>query len=343
MRVFHSARHLLHFPKGELHNGEMVVPFERPSRMEYVLARLRQQGFDDPVEPAEYDPVPVSRVHDSGYLDFLETAWSRWTAEGNKGDIIPTSFPVRRTQHSRPPRNIDGKAGHYSAAAETAITAGTWQAVMSSCASAQSAQRHVAQGARSAFALCRPPGHHAGIDWFGGYCFINNAAVAAEMFRMDGASKVAVLDVDFHHGNGTQDIFYHRGDVLFVSLHGQPEDAFPHFLGYADETGEGTGEGANLNLPMPPGTAYPVWAEALDFGLRAIRDFGAEALVVSLGVDAFKDDPISFFKLESQDFTDCGRRIGKLGLPTVFCMEGGYAIDAIGVNTVNVLEGFEAG
>ena len=343
MKVFHSPKHLLHFPKGELYNGEMVLPFERPSRMEYVLERLGQRGFNDVVEPGDYDPKPVSRVHDGGYLEFLETAWSQWTAEGHKGDIIPTSFPVRRTQQSRPPCNIDGKAGHYSAAAETAITAGTWQAVMSSCASAQSAQRHVAQGARSAFALCRPPGHHAGIDWFGGYCFINNAAVAAEMFRMDGASKVAVLDVDFHHGNGTQDIFYHRGDVLFVSLHGQPEDAFPHFLGYADETGEGTGEGANLNLPMPPGTAYPVWAEALDFGLRAIRDFGAEALVVSLGVDAFKDDPISFFKLESQDFTDCGRRIGKLGLPTVFCMEGGYAIDAIGVNTVNVLEGFEAG
>ena len=148
-----------------------------------------------------------------------------------------------------------------------------------------------------------------------------------------------MLDIDFHHGNGTQDIFYGRGDVLFASLHGAPEQAYPYFIGYADETGRGPGEGANLNYPMPPGTGYDAWSQALDDAIARIAAWGAEALVVSLGVDAYKADPISFFRLESADFTDAGRRIGRMGLPTVLCMEGGYAIEAVGINTVNVLEG----
>jgi acetoin utilization deacetylase AcuC-like enzyme len=198
----------------------------------------------------------------------------------------------------------------------------------------------VASGARAAFALCRPPGHHATADQYGGYCFINNAAVAAQMFRDTGAGRVAILDIDFHHGNGTQDIFYARGDVLFASLHGAPQQAYPYFIGYADETGQGAGAGANLNFPMAPGTGYDAWSAALDIAIAKIRDWGADALVVSLGVDAFKEDPISFFRLESDDFTDAGRRIGRMNLPTVFCMEGGYAIEAVGINVVNVLEGF---
>jgi acetoin utilization deacetylase AcuC-like enzyme len=208
---------------------------------------------------------------------------------------------------------------------------------------AQTAQRLVAGGARAAFALCRPPGHHAASDMYGGYCFLNNAAIAAQMFRDQGAGRVAVLDVDFHHGNGTQDIFYGRDDVLFCSLHGQPEDAFPHFLGYADETGSGGGEGFTVNYPMPPGTPFAIWGAALDDAIARIASYGPDALVVSLGVDTYKEDPISFFKLDSPDFLTMGDRIAKLGLPTLFVMEGGYAIDEIGLNTVNVLEGFEGG
>ena len=160
------------------------------------------------------------------------------------------------------------------------------------------------------------------------------------MFCDGGASRVAELDIDFHHGNGTQDIFYDRSDVFFASLHGAPEDAYPYYLGFADERGTGAGEGANANYPMLPGTGYRPWAEALDNAIARLRAWGAEALVVSLGVDAYKDDPISFFSLESGDFTDAGRRIGRMRLPTVLCMEGGYAIEAVGINTVNVLEGF---
>jgi len=340
IQTFFSELHRLHFPQGELAGGELVTPYERPSRVEFVLNRLKERKFDQVIEPDAVDIAAIRRLHADGFLEFLEFAWDEWKQEGFAGELIPSTFPVRRTQQLRPPKNIDGKAGYYAIAAETAITAGTWEAALSSCASAQSAQRDVAGGADAAFALCRPPGHHATIDGFGGYCFINNAAVVAEMFLMNGAHKVAVLDIDFHHGNGTQDIFYQRDDVFFASLHGRPEDAFPYFSGYSDETGSGTGDGFNANYPMPPGTEYVEWSIALKDAIKRIRAFGAEALVVSLGVDAFKEDPISFFRLESTHFLDAGKEIATLHLPTVFAMEGGYAIEAVGINTVNVLEGF---
>ncbi len=175
---------------------------------------------------------------------------------------------------------------------------------------------------------------------FGGYCFLNNAAIAAQAARDGGAGRVAILDVDFHHGNGTQDIFNDRGDVFFASLHGQPEDAFPYFMGYADETGAGAGEGATLNLPMPPGTPWAVWAEALETALEAIDRFGPELLVVSFGADTFERDPISFFKLTSDDFTRLGTRLARMRRPTLIVMEGGYAVGDLGTNTANLLAGF---
>ncbi|WP_417807570.1 histone deacetylase family protein [Thioclava sp.] len=340
MRIFYSENHRLHFPQAELSGGELVTPYERPSRVEYVLNRLKERGFGDIVAPDAVDMAPVRSLLDPGYLQFLETAWDAWKAAGNAGEIIASNIPARGMHLDRIPESIDGKVGYYCHASETAMTRGTWGAALSSVASAQSAQRHVASGATAAFALCRPPGHHATADQFGGYCFINNAAVVAQMFRDAGVGRVAILDIDFHHGNGTQDLFYERADVLFASLHGAPQQAYPHFIGYGDETGRGAGEGCNLNYPMPPGTGYDEWARALDDAIAKIGAWGAEALVVSLGVDAFKKDPISFFKLESEDFTDAGRRIGRMKLPTVFCMEGGYAVEEVGINTVNVLEGF---
>ncbi|NRB02952.1 MAG: histone deacetylase family protein [Rhodobacteraceae bacterium] len=340
MRVYYSEHHRAHFPQGEISEGLMVTPFERPSRMEFILARLQERAFDDIMPPDPVDMAAVTALCDPGYLSFLQTAWDEWKAAGNAGELIATSYPVRGMQQSRPPLSIDGKAGYYCMAAETSITQGTWHAAQWSAACAQSAAAHVIGGADAAFALCRPPGHHAAADLYGGYCFLNNAALAAEQFRSHGAAKVAILDVDFHHGNGTQDIFYDRDDVLFASLHAAPEYEFPYFLGYADETGQGAGEGGNANYPMPPGTTYDVWQNALDTAIARIGAFEAEALIISLGVDAYKGDPISSFKLDSADFIDVGRRIARLGLPTVFCMEGGYAIDHVGINTVNVLEGF---
>ena len=341
MRVFASAAHRQHAPRFELSAGAMVPPFERPERVDIILARLGERGFGEATDPGAPDMEAIRAATDPGYLDFLRTAWDRWRAAGNTTDLIAANWPARRMQTARPPREIEGLAGYYALAAETAITRGTWDAALASAALAQTAAGAVANGARAAFALCRPPGHHATADMYGGYCFLNNAALAVARLQAAGAGRVAVLDVDFHHGNGTQDIFYDRGDVFFASIHGDPLDAFPHFLGFADERGAGPGEGANLNLPLAPGTGWDGWSEALEVSLAAIAAHGAEALVVSLGVDTYKDDPISFFRLESADYLKMGARIAGTGLPTVFVMEGGYAIDAIGVNTVNVLEGFE--
>jgi acetoin utilization deacetylase AcuC-like enzyme len=190
-------------------------------------------------------------------------------------------------------------------------------------------------------ALTRPPGHHAGPDFFGGYCFLNNAALAAQALRDAGAQRVAVLDVDYHHGNGTQTIFYERADVLTVSLHGDPRTEYPFYLGHADERGAGSGEGFNLNLPLPAGTGCAAWRAALHEGLQAIARFAPDALVVALGVDTFEGDPISRFTLASADYLTAGRDIAAARLPTVFTLEGGYAVAALGVNVVNVLEGFE--
>jgi acetoin utilization deacetylase AcuC-like enzyme len=340
MRTIYSEDHRLHFPQAELSGGQFVTPFERPSRVEYVLNRLRERKLTDIVPPAAVDMRPVQALLDPGYLTFLETAWDDWKTAGMEGEIIAANVPARGMHMDRIPENIDGKVGYYCHASETAITRGTWTAALSSLACAQTAQRHVAAGAGSAFALCRPPGHHATADQYGGYCFINNAAVVAEMFRTSGDGRVAILDIDFHHGNGTQSLFYDRSDVMFASLHGAPQETYPYYLGYADETGKGAGEGFNLNYPMTAGTGYGAWSHALEDAIAKIMAWGPEALVISLGVDAYKEDPISFFKLESDDFTDAGRRIGRMKLPTVFCMEGGYAIEAVGVNTVNVLEGF---
>ncbi|MDI7864534.1 histone deacetylase family protein [Rhizobiaceae bacterium n13] len=341
MRVIYSEDHKLRDAKTELHGGQLVTPFEGPFRAEWILAAVREAGYSDVVAPQTYDMETAQKVHEPAFLAFLATAWDRWVAEGYEGEAIPTAIPYRRSRQ-RVPNNIDGALGYYANALETSITQGTYAAAISSMNVAISGVDWVNAGNRFAFSLCRPPGHHAGIDLYGGYCFINNAAVAAQRFLDHGAKKVAVLDVDFHHGNGTQDIFYERGDVYFASLHGDPVDAFPYFLGYADETGAGAGEGANRNYPMPAGTPWDVWAAALDDSLARIKAFGAEAIVVSLGVDTFEKDPISFFKLTSSDYIRMGERISTSGLPVLVVMEGGYGVPEIGLNVANVLKGLEA-
>jgi acetoin utilization deacetylase AcuC-like enzyme len=240
----------------------------------------------------------------------------------------------------RVPKDLDGRLGFYSFDCGTPITATSWQAIKASADVALTGAGLISGGARAAFALCRPPGHHAGSDHFGGYCFLNNAALAAQKLRDDGAKRVAILDVDYHHGNGTQQIFYRRGDVLVVNIHADPDQEYPYFLGFADEAGAGAGEGFNVNMPLPWGTEWPAWAEALEAGLKRILAFGADAIVVSLGVDTYKNDPISKFRLDHDDFTAMGGMIARANIPTLFVMEGGYAVAEIGVNAVNVLTGF---
>ncbi len=342
MKTVFSPLHSRRAVKTELDGGVLIEPHEKPSRAETILARVKGQALGEILEPEEFGLDPIRQVHSADYVGFLEHCWTDWLAAGKPGEAIPAVW-CGRGMRARVPKDIDGQLGYYSFAAETSISDGTWEAARASANVSLTAQKLVAGGERAAFALCRPPGHHAHADLFGGYCFFNNAAIVAQAFRDQGAQRVAILDVDFHHGNGTQAIFYQRRDVLTLSLHGDPDLVFPHFLGFEDETGEGEGEGYNLNLVYPPGTPYAVWSQGLETACQRIAGFQPDALVVALGVDTFEEDPISFFKLKSNDYLTLGQRLQRLGLPTVFTMEGGYDVDAIGVNAVNVMQGFDRG
>jgi acetoin utilization deacetylase AcuC-like enzyme len=338
MLTIYSDDHRLHHGAGEFYRGRLVPCFEMPARADQVLDRVRTLGTV--IAPDRFDRAMLTRVHTDDYVAFLETAWDEWSALGETGDALPYNWPARGMRHDRVPDHIDGKLGFYAIDAAVPITAGTWTAVRSSADCALTGARHLAEGAASAFALCRPPGHHAGARAMGGFCYLNNAAIAAQYLRDHGAARVAVLDVDYHHGNGTQDIFYDRGDVFFASLHGDPRQEYPFFLGYADECGTGDGLGANRNFPLPWGTGGGDYLAALDAAIAATTAFGPDSLVVSLGVDTFAEDPISQFKLLREDFTAIGRRIAALGRPTLFVMEGGYAVGDIGGNVAAVLTGF---
>ena len=340
MLTIYSDDHRLHHGRCELIDGQLMPCFEMPSRADHVLERVKAQGLGPVNGPTDFGRAPLLRVHSADYLDFFQGAWKRWSALGHDGDLLPFTWPARSLRQVKP-SGLHGELGYYSFDAGAPITAGTWQAAYSSAQVALTAQAAVQAGAHSAFALCRPPGHHAASDVMGGYCYLNNAAIAAQAFIDQGRKRVAILDVDYHHGNGTQQIFYARSDVLFTSIHGDPQAEFPFFLGYADEHGEGDGLGCNFNYPLPAGSDWATWRGALDEACERIAAYDPEVLVISLGVDTFKDDPISQFKLDSPDYLTMGERIAQLGKPTLFVMEGGYAVAEIGINAVNVLEGFE--
>ncbi|WP_454675228.1 histone deacetylase family protein [Achromobacter pestifer] len=345
MQIFHNPVHDKHAGRQEMFRGKLVPCHETPARLEYVLDALRQRRIGDLLAPSAADLDLIKRVHAPRYVDFLASAWQDWVALDPANadiDILPSVWPVRGFRHDIEPTNFAARVGLFSFDSGCPLTAGTWEAATVGAACAIDAARAITTsgGPRAAMALTRPPGHHAGADFFGGYCFLNNAALAAQALREAGAARVAILDVDYHHGNGTQSIFYERGDVLTVSVHGDPTTEYPFFLGYADERGQGAGEGANLNLPLAAGTGFAAWTDALEQGLAAIRAFKADALVIALGVDTYEGDPISKFKLKSADYLHVGRLLASLGLPAVFTMEGGYAVADVGINVANVLEGY---
>ncbi|RJF85026.1 histone deacetylase family protein [Azospirillum cavernae] len=341
MIIIHSEEHRLQSGRSELNDGQLVPCYEKPERADIIRDRLAAIGVGPMVTPDPHGLEPLARVHDAGYLSFLQSAWDEWLVEHGDWDALPLNWVAPGMHRRVVPRSIDGRLGYYSFDAGTPITAGTWRAATAAANSALTGADRLRAGDRSAFALCRPPGHHAGRAYYGGYCFLNNAAIAAQSLRDNGAARVAVLDVDYHHGNGTQEIFWERGDVLFVSLHADPIDEFPYFSGHADETGAGAGAGATLNLPLPWGTDWAAYAEALAVAARRIGDFAPDALVVSLGADTYGGDPISRFRLLSEDFLRMGAALAAMNLPTLFVMEGGYAVADLGVNVGNVLTGFE--
>jgi acetoin utilization deacetylase AcuC-like enzyme len=343
MISFFTDAHALHAPEFEFYRGQRVPCFEKPERAAFVHEQLCARGHA--LRAPDVDSMNVLRqIHTPRYLDFLQSAWAKWLAldpANASQQPFPSVWPVRTLRSDVPPDNFIAQLGLYSMDNGTPLAAGTWQAVKAAADAAASAAQVIGQGARAAFCATRPPGHHAGADFMGGYCFLNNAAVAAQALLNQGMQRVAILDVDYHHGNGTQSIFYERADVLFVSLHGDPRTEFPFYLGHADETGAGAGQGFNLNLPLPAGCSAQKWFEALEMACARVAAHDAQALVISLGLDTFEGDPISKFALKPDDFTRLGARLAKLGLPTVFILEGGYATKELGLNAVNVLEGFE--
>jgi acetoin utilization deacetylase AcuC-like enzyme len=354
MLTIHNPLHARHEGRHEMFRGRLVPCHEVPARLDHVLAELQRRPMGELRTPEDFGAADtdaafeavLARIHQRRYLDFLATAWDEWVALDPSNadlDALPSVWPVRGFRADVVPANFAARMGLFSFDAGTPLTAGSWAAARTGAQCAVLAARAVcgpAVAQRCAFALSRPPGHHAGADFFGGYCFLNNAALAAQTLRERGHDRVAVLDVDYHHGNGTQSIFYPRPDVLTVSIHGDPRTEYPFFLGHADEHGEGAGEGFNLNLPLPRGTGFDGWRTALHQALDRIVRFDAQALVVSLGVDTFEGDPISGFRLRSADYLRIGAEIAALRLPTVFVFEGGYAVAEVGINTVNVLEGF---
>jgi acetoin utilization deacetylase AcuC-like enzyme len=304
---------------------------------------LQERRLGRVESPPPADLSVLERVHAPRYLAFLANAWDEWVAldpANAARDALPSYWPIRTFRSDVLPASFPARLGLFSFDAGSPITAGTWEAARHGAACAAAGARQLLAGERAAFALTRPPGHHAGHDFFGGYCFLNNAAVAAQLLRDAGLARVAVLDVDYHHGNGTQAIFYERSDVFFASIHGDPHTEYPYYLGYADERGTGEGTGCNLNLPLPRGTGFARWREALAQALSAVAGHGSQALVVSLGVDTFEGDPISGFRLQCDDYLRMGEDIAAAGLPVLFVFEGGYAVEEVGRNTANVLDGF---
>ncbi len=334
MRRFFDPRQLAHAPAQELYNGGFTAYAETPARAQAILAAIG--GAERPNDRGD---GPIRAVHDGAYLDFLKDAPRLWREAGRPGDAIPYAWPVvgRRPLTLT---GVDALLGRYSFDATTPIVDATWDAAYWSAQTALAAADAVLAGERAAFALCRPPGHHAGADYFGGYCHLNVAAIAAQAARDAGHGRVAVLDIDYHHGNGTQDIFWERGDMFYASVHADPASDYPFFWGHADEIGEGDGRGATLNLPLPRGTTLDAFRRAQGTALEAIARFAPGVLVVSFGADTWVGDPISRFALETGDYAVLARDIAECGWPTVVVLEGGYAVEALGANVATFLGGF---
>ncbi|HWU25679.1 MAG TPA: histone deacetylase family protein [Rhizomicrobium sp.] len=340
MKTFYSPAHLEHRPAQEFERGRMTPAVEVPERAEAVRRRIATRAIGPILSPVPFDDAAIARVHDQSLVRFLARAHDEWRARyGNDAaDAIPSCWPA----HGLRPRernDVEAKLGAFVFDTATPITRGTWPAARTAADVALSAAKAIFDGERSAFALTRPPGHHAAADFFGGYCYLNNVAIAAQ-WLCDRGLRPAILDVDYHHGNGTQAIFYSRKDVFFCSLHADPASDYPHYSGFADEQGAGEGEEATLNLPMPRETEWRIYGHALARASEAIASFGADALLVSLGLDTFAQDPISFFRLQSEDYLRLGAAVAKIRQPTLFVFEGGYHLESLAENTTNVLEGF---
>jgi len=340
MKLIYSNDHRDHAGAKEMRYDQMIPMSESPERMDMIMTALAEAGFSDAVAPNAHGLEVAHQVHDPAFVSFLERCYPLWEAKFGPGGFATAYTFGMRGMDQQPNPSVHSMLSCYTFDVCVPFVQGTWQAIRSAKDVALTGVDLMHQGERSVFSLCRPPGHHASRDMAGGYCYLNNAAIAAQAHLNTGAKRVAILDIDYHHGNGTQSIFYDRSDVLFASLHCRPEDEYPFLMGYAREVGKGPGRGYNVNLPMPRGTDYGVWGPALAIALARIHSYAPDVLVVSLGVDSFAGDPVGGFELQSPDFVAIGQAIAQAGLPTHFVMEGGYAMEALGTNVANVISGY---
>jgi acetoin utilization deacetylase AcuC-like enzyme len=328
MRSFFHPEQLLHHPRSYYSRGQMRTPQEVPERAQNLLKAAKTLGFEI-LQPDDSGLDPLLAVHGAPYLAFLEEAWQRWKeVPEDWGDEVMSNIFVREPNALR---GILAQAGRYLADGSCPVGELTWRSAYWSAQSAVAAAKAVLDGEPAAYALCRPPGHHARAEAAGGFCYVNNAAVAAQVLR-EGYQRVAVLDTDMHHGQGIQEIFYERDDVLYVSIHGDPTNFYPGVAGFDDERGAAAGEGFNLNLPMPHGSSEAVFMDKLEQALAAVKVFKADALVLSLGFDIYELDPQSKVAVTREGFATLGERIRSLGLPCVIVQEGGYHLETLESN-----------
>ncbi|MBT5186171.1 MAG: histone deacetylase family protein [Kordiimonadaceae bacterium] len=335
-KVIYDDRQSGHDPLYLVTNGKFVKSREHPDRAANMLKACSEAGFE--IRKAkQFDRKHIHAVHSERYVKFLETAFDEWAKiPGSGAEVIPNVFPV--ADEAICPTSTVGRAGFHISDLAAPIGAGTWQAALGAAEAALTAAECILEGDKTAYALCRPPGHHAFSERASGYCFLNNAAIAANYLTNDN-SKVALLDVDVHHGNGSQDIFYSRDDVFFASIHADPNTTYPFFWGYPEQNGKGKGEGYTANVPLPIGTNDEQFILGLNSLLQKIDDFKPDRLVISLGLDTFGGDPYKLFNLTTGCYRRMSKEIAKLGIATVIIQEGGYLCDQLGDNLTEFLTG----
>lgn len=341
MKTVYSDEHNLHShlmdPRGD--NGRQST--ECPARANNIASVIREQDFGEIIAPKSFGEEKYLRIHAPDYVAFLQTVWDEWVASGETGSNARPDTFVGAGMRYADCKSVVARLGKYSFDATSPFVAGSWQAIRTSANVALTGAELLMGREKRAFAACRPPGHHATENYCGGYCYLNNNSLACQSLLDGGAHRVAILDVDYHHGNGTQSIFYRRNDVLTISLHADPSLEYPYFLGYSDEVGEGEGHGFNVNYPLPFNTAWDSYSDVLSNALDKVQGFQPDALIVALGLDTFAGDATTHFGIRTGDFARMGEAIGALALPTLVVLEGGYAVDFIGRNTLNFLTGLE--
>ncbi|MEQ1702770.1 MAG: histone deacetylase family protein [Ilumatobacteraceae bacterium] len=347
MKVVYTPAHLRHDPHVEFETSQAHSPWEHIGRAEKIRETLEADDRFVFQSPTEWGLAPIEAVHNPGLVKFLSEGWQLYAAEhpGVREVVADVYYRPALRDKMTPgvePTAINGRIGYWCFETTTPLTEGTYEAARGAVDTALTTTQLVLDGERAAYGLCRPPGHHAPTDLYGGYCFFNNAAIAAHHVATTTGTKVTVLDVDYHHGNGTQQIFYDRDDVQYVSLHGDPARAYPYSVGFADETGSGRGLGYNFNYPMPLRADDDQYIAALESACERIAAVGPSLLIVSLGLDTYITDPISDLAVTTDGMRRSGDVVRQLGLPTSVLQEGGYDVNALGDNVQAWLTGLGA-